>query len=558
MPNTVTAINENCKNCHRCIRQCPVKAICFTDNRAHTIWEDCVLCGRCFLVCPQHAKRISNETEKVKGFLKAGYKVVASLDPSFVAKFENVSMDGMRQGLRTLGFFDAEDASLGATIVKREYERILKEEKPDILITSSCHSVNLLVQKYYPQLLPYLANVVSPMEAHCQDIKRRHPEVKTVYISPCVSKRDEAEQCLSVDAVLTFKELSKWMLAESILLEKTTEENNKKICRAGMFPVVGGIIKSMDVLPDYEYIAIDGMKSCISALKDIEAGDIHKCFFEMSSCFGGCVGGPLLDHYYHSSIKEHIAVCRRVGEFDCDVVQPPVQSVRKDFLAIHRNVAEPTEEEITEILNKMGKFKRSDELNCGFCGYHSCREKATAVYLGKAETSMCLPFLKDKAESFSHSIVKHTPNGIIVLNEGLIIREINDAARNILKITDVESVLNQYIGNYLEAEPFKEVLTTKENLRERRMFLEKYDCFVDQTIVYVQDSQRLICILRDVTNEEEKRIKMENISQETIMVTDRIVASQMRIVQDIASLLGETAAQTKIELAKLKESMSDD
>lgn len=557
MPNSVTAINENCKNCHRCIRQCPVKAIRFTDNRAYVIWEDCVLCGRCFLVCPQHSKRISNETDKVKGFLEAGHKVIASLDPSFAAKFENIGMNNMRTGLQALGFFEAEDASLGATIVKREYERILREEKPDILISSACHSVNLLVQKYYPQLLPYLAKVVTPMEAHCRDIKARYPDAKTVYISPCISRRDEAEQCESVDAVLTFKELSKWMLAQGIQLEKDTEKTDKG-CRAGLMAVVGGTIKSMEAVPGYEFVAVDGMKSCITALKDINDGDIHSCFFEMSSCFGGCVGGPLLDHYYHSSIKEHLAICRRAGEYDCDVEQPETQLLEKEFPAISRNVVVPTEEEITEILNQMGKFKRSDELNCGFCGYHSCREKAVAVYQGKAEITMCLPFLKDKAESFSHSIVKHTPNGVIVLNEELMIQEINEAAKTILNLTGSESFAGQHIGTVMDQAPFLEVLSTKVNLRERRLFLEEYNCYVEQTIVYVQDSQHLICILRDITNEEEKRIKMEDISQQTRMVTDKIVANQMRIVQDIASLLGETAAQTKIELAKLKESVSDD
>ncbi|MBQ4517691.1 MAG: 4Fe-4S binding protein [Clostridia bacterium] len=557
MPYSVTAINENCKNCHRCIRQCPVKAIRFTDDRAYVIHEDCVLCGRCFLVCPQHSKRISNETDKVKEFLRNGHKVIASLDPSFVAKFEGIGMANMRKALQSLGFFEAEDASLGAAIVKREYERILKEEKPDILISSACHSVNILVQKYYPQLLPYLAQVVTPMEAHCREIKRRYPDVKTVYISPCISRRDEAEQCGSVDAVLTFKELSKWMIQEGIQLDKEIEQSGQG-CRSGLFAVVGGIIKSMEPVPGYEYIAVDGMKSCISALKDINDGDIHSCFFEMSSCFSGCVGGPLLDHYYHSSIKEHLAVCRRAGDDDGKVTQPDITEIKKEFPAISRNVVIPSEEEITKILNQMGKFKRADELNCGFCGYHSCREKAVAVYQGKAEINMCLPFLKDKAESFSHSIVKHTPNGIVVLNEDLIIREINEATKNILNLSDTESVLNRHVETILESEPFKEVLLTKENLRERRMYLEKYDCFVEQTIVYVQDSHRLICILRDITNEEEKRIKMENISQQTIMVTDTIVANQMRIVQDIASLLGETAAQTKIELAKLKESMSDE
>ena len=173
MPNCLTLKKSNCKNCYKCIRHCPVKAIRFSGNQAHIIGNECILCGQCFVVCPQNAKEIVDETEKVKVFLQAREKVVVSLAPSFIANYDGVGINSMRKALKKLGFYDVEETAIGATIVKNEYERMLKEDDRDIIITSCCHSINLLIQKHFPAELEYLADVVSPMQAHCMDIKKR-------------------------------------------------------------------------------------------------------------------------------------------------------------------------------------------------------------------------------------------------------------------------------------------------------------------------------------------------------------------------------------------------
>ena len=204
MPNCLTLKKSNCKNCYKCIRHCPVKSIRFSGNQAHIIGNECILCGHCFVVCPQNAKEIVDETEKARVLIQSGDPVVASLAPSFVANYEGVGIEAMREALKKLGFFDVEETALGATLVKREYDRILQEEDRDVVISSCCHSINLLIQKYFPRVLPYLADVLSPMQAHCEDIKRRIPNAKTVFIGPCVAKKDEAEYYEGmVDAVLT-------------------------------------------------------------------------------------------------------------------------------------------------------------------------------------------------------------------------------------------------------------------------------------------------------------------------------------------------------------------
>ena len=214
MSTCLTLKKSNCKNCYKCIRHCPVKSIRFSGNQAHIIGNECILCGQCFVVCPQNAKEITSEVEKVKVLLASGDPVYVSLAPSFVANYDGVGIGAMRRALQKLGFTDAEETAVGATMVKREYERMLAEEEHDIIITSCCHSVNLLIQKYFPTELQYLAKVLSPMQAHCTDIKRRHPNAKTVFIGPCVAKKDEAEYYEGiVDAVLTFEELTEWLAA---------------------------------------------------------------------------------------------------------------------------------------------------------------------------------------------------------------------------------------------------------------------------------------------------------------------------------------------------------
>ena len=559
MANCLTLKKSNCKNCYKCIRHCPVKAIRFSGNQAHIIGNECILCGHCFVVCPQNAKQIVDSTEKARVLLQSGAPVVVSLAPSFVANYDGVGIESMRKALKALGFFDVEETAIGATIVKTEYERLLSEEKRDIVITSCCHSINLLIQKHFPSALEYLADVMSPMQAHCADIKRRMPDAKTVFIGPCVAKKDEAEHYEGlVDAVLTFEELTNWLKNEGIELEK--EVDNTPESRARFFPTTGGVLKTMaERIPDYTYIAIDGVENCIAALKDIENGKTHKCFIEMSACVGSCIGGPVMEKYHSTSpIKDYVTVASYAGERDFEVEQPAPMSLRKYFTQIEKKLAPPTESEIMAVLRQMGKFKPSDELNCGSCGYNSCREKAVAIIQGKAEISMCLPYLKDKAESFSDTIVKNTPNGLIVLNENLEVQQINNAARKIMNIRSASDVLGEPVVRILDPTLFMRVKNSGRSVRDQRTYLAEYKKYVEQTVVYDPDSRMLIGIMRDITDEEADRERKARINKQTVEVADTVVEKQMRIVQEIASLLGETAAETKIALTKLKESIGDE
>ena len=559
MSNCLTLKKSNCKNCYKCIRHCPVKAIRFSGNQAHIISDECILCGQCFVVCPQNAKEIVDEREKAKVLLQGEEPVVVSLAPSFIANYEGVGIESMRRALKKLGFYDVEETAIGATIVKKEYERMLREEDRDIVISSCCHSINLLIQKYFPSLLGYLADVVSPMQAHCLDIKKRIPNAKTVFIGPCVAKKDEAQSYKDiVDAVLTFEELTKWLEEEQVELEQ--EIDSEEYSRARFFPTIGGVLKTMekDYLR-YNYIALDGVEKCIVALRDIEKGNVHKCFIEMSACAGSCSGGPVMEkNNFFSPVKNYGTIADYAGKKDFVVAQPEVYGLKKTFGYMKREENIPTEEEIRIVLQQMGKFQKSQELNCGSCGYNTCREKAIAIYQGKAEISMCLPYLKEKAESFSDTIVKNTPNGIIVLNEKLEVQQINNTARKIFNIRYATDVLGDPVERILDPEIFVNVLESGYNMRNKREFLAEYQCYVEQSVIYDQDSHLLIYLMRDVTEEETAREKKESISRQTMEVADKVVEKQMRIVQEIASLLGETAAETKIALTKLKEFIADE
>lgn len=554
----LTLKKSNCKNCYKCIRHCPVKSIRFSGNQAYIIGNECIMCGQCFVVCPQDAKQIVDETEKVKVLLQSGDPVFVSLAPSFVANYEGVGIGAMREALKQLGFYDVEETAIGATIVKKEYERMVGEKTHDIIISSCCHSINLLIQKYFPAELPYLADVLSPMQAHCKDIKKRMPNAKTVFIGPCVAKKDEAQYYEGiVDAVLTFDELTNWLKSQNIELKQEMDQDENT--RARFFPTTGGILKTMETAdPDYTYMAIDGTENCIAALREIESGKLHRCFIEMSACVGSCVGGPVMEKFHRSPIKDYVAVSKFAGKNDFPVEEADPVTVRKTFSFIERKLQQPSETEIRDTLRQMGKMKPSDELNCGSCGYNTCREKAIAILQGKAEISMCLPYLKDKAESFSDTIVRNTPNGLIVLNEKLEVQQINQAALKIINVRNASVILGDQVVRILDPTDFLSVLNSGKSIHNKRTYLAEYEKYVEESILYDKEYRLLVCILRDVTEEENQREKKEKISHQTVEIADRVVDNQMRIVQEIASLLGETAAETKIALTKLKESISDE
>ena len=545
----------NCKSCHKCIRNCAVKSIRFTAGQAHIVEDECILCGRCFAVCPQDAKVIASDMEKVRIMLQTG-TVYASIAPSFAASYPGVGIDALEEALKKLGFAGAEETAVGATIVKKEYERILDEEKPNILVSSCCSSINLMLRKYYPETLFTLAPVITPMQAHCRDIKRRHPEAKTVFIGPCISKKSEAAEEDAVDAVLMFDEFNRWLREEGIELSR--REDIRKGGRARVFPTAGGIIETMDKNPEYTYVAVDGVKKCMDVLDEIKEGRLHNCFIEMSACEGSCADGPILDKMKNTPAQNYLQVVRYAEKEDFAVEKYAKEEIAAVYEPSELEAEQPSEAEIKAMLLKMNKLSKEDELNCGSCGYCTCREKAIAIIQGKAEISMCLPYMLNQMENLSDSVVANFPDAVLVLNDELEIQKINPKAKKILRIRDENDVMGEHIGRLLDPEPFEMVMLKKKNLMYEQMYLAEYECYVEQTIIYNREGHQFICILCDITADmalKEKKLANQN---QAFEIANDMAKKQLKIVQSIASLLGETTADTLIALEHLKETIADD
>lgn len=552
----ITFKKSNCRNCHKCIRYCPVKSIRFSGNQANVISDECILCGECYVVCPQNAKQIADETEIVSVLLGSGAPVYASVAPSFTAYFNGIGIASIRAGLKQLGFADAEETAIGATFVKREYERISREGVQSVVITSCCPTVNTLIEKYYPEITECLAPVMTPMQAHCTDIKRRHSDAKTVFIGPCLSKKDEAAR-VGVDAALTFEEIAAMFEKKGIVLESMRDHDEKS--RARLFPTSGGVLNTMTYKnPLYDYYTIDGLDNVIPALEDIRRGGIEHCFIEMSACAGSCVRGPIMRRKHPSSVRDYQAVSSYAGKEDFNVEQPEVSQLTNEYRPAFLHKVKPSHSELMEILRKMGKVSPADELNCGTCGYNTCRDKAEAIYQGKAEINMCLPYLMEKSERFADNILDNTPNGIIVVNDSYEIQQLNRAAMRMLHVRSRSDVMGEPLIRLIDPIDFINAAQYGKRVVNKRDYYAEYDIYLELTIVNDKKSGNMIGILRDVTDEESERKSKEELSRQTIETADKVVDKQMRIVQEIASLLGETAAETKIALTKLKESIANE
>lgn len=548
---------ENCKNCYKCIRSCPIKAISFENNRANIIHDECILCGTCYNICPQQLKEVRNDIGKVRGLLKRN-KVIASVAPSHVAYYENTDISAIREALLKVGFFAVEETAIGATIVKKAYDEMINEGR-DVVISSCCHSINLLIEKRYPECLPYLADVLTPMQAHGLNIKERFgDEVKVVFIGPCISKKDEADNSDYIDAVLTFEELDKFLKEESVVLETERKAETIERSKARLFPKAGGIIDTMACeREDYQYIVVDGLRNCMRTLEDIRNGLIHKCFIEMSACSGSCINGPVTRKKKASIAAKLVNINRYAGKEDFEYGNTTSRDIQTSYQPEHKELRMPSETEIEQMLNKMHKANKEDRLNCGCCGYDSCRDKAIAIIRGRANIDMCLPLLMEKSQSLSDTIVSNSPNGLMVLDEDLNVQLMNRSMCRILGLDDVRSAVGQHVAMIMDPTDFYESLDGK-TIYGRREYLAEYDRYVEKTIAYDRKFKVLVCVMKDYTEEEKSRKAHKDLVDNTITITDSLLEQNMTSVHEIASLLGDTVAETKVALEKLKKLVQHD
>ncbi len=548
----------NCRNCLRCIRVCPTKAMSYINHQPTIIEDECILCGECYKVCHHSAKKIISNFQKVKGWLAQGEQVIVSVAPSFVTVWPNFQW--LKAQLKAQGFYDVEETANGAIMVSKEYNKLINEKKMRNIISTCCPAVVSLVEKEYGDLIDCLAPIVSPMIAHGKDIKKRYPNAKVVFLSPCIAKEKEANDSRfdgAVDATLNVEEVVKWIGVDPGI-DGGWDEISQPIAR--LYPTPSGILKTLADDDNYKRVNVEGVNRIKECLEAIRSGMLEGYFFEMSACNGSCVNGPLLSHFKHnewlgqSLIRDNVEKAKPIQ----------VMSNDEDLAAKweKQDIYRPqySEEQIQDILNLMGKNVKSKEFNCGACGYETCRDKAIAVLDGKADPKLCLPYALEHAQSVSNIIIKNTPNGIIVIDNNNLIKEINPAAMYMLHL-DTINPIGMPIEAILNKDEFAEFLKSKQNSNETqyfRAYYEEYGKTFDHAIMRLSDEDYYVVILMDLTVQETKEKIMKKMRSSTIEITQQVIDEQMRTVQEIASLLGETTARSKVALSKLKKAMEDE
>lgn len=551
----------NCKNCYKCLKVCPVKSIRVVNEQAQIIDDDCLLCGTCLANCPQNAKTLTSSLDQVKEMLASGEKVAVSLAPSFLGSFSLEKPGQMAAALKKLGFCAVSETARGAAYVTAQYHDLMVENKMKNIITTCCPSINRLIELYHPEVVEYMAPVVSPMIASARLIKQALGKgVKVVFVGPCIAKIDEAADIrhdTDVDAVLTFEDIEQWFREEGIVPGQCEDASflnaSSKILR--MYPVTSGILESLKARGDcnnYRMITVDGIQECIALFSSMAKGELDHCFVEVNACKGGCVNGPAKTKGEETRFRAALDVenYAREDAGDYPAVDEEIP-MGKRFFDRSRHEKLPDEDTIRSILAKIGKESPEQELNCGACGYNSCREKAIAVYLNKAELTMCVPYMKERAESLSNYVLSETPNITIMVDDEMNIIEFNKAAEECFKISRREA-LEKGLFELIDSSDFQFVLETKQPITNKKVHYKEYGITTEQSIIYIDKQNIVMGIFKDITKEEREQENLYDLRVETMEMAQKVIDKQMVAAQQIASLLGETTAETKVTLTKLK------
>lgn len=562
----INVAKANCKNCYKCLKVCPVKSIKYSENHVEVIEDACILCGRCIRNCPQNAKSLVNDITLVKELLEdKTMKKVAALAPSYVSSFGSENRLKLAAALLKLGFDGVEETAVGAHAVTQEYARILEEGIMDNMITTCCPSTVFLVQKYFPNLTKQLAPVLSPMEIHGQMIHKEWGEdVSVVFFGPCISKIEEARISLPhyVDHVVTFKQLSSWLKEKEIILSDLEDGYFGNVPTASsIYPVYGGIIDDVksNLSPDssadkkYTFISVQGTKDLTELLQEMDNGKIHNCFIEASTCYGSCINGPEKPDLDYQPIRLGLEMRRYIKKMKKEK-QPSTEGIvfnrEIEPDALHQDI--PDEKTIRNILAQIGKNTPEQELNCGSCGYRTCREKAVAVYQKKAELNMCMPYMTQISETLSNVTLSVSPDYIIAIDNKLIILECNLAAQRLFNLTR-NDIVGRRIDEFLNPVDFAVAIGSRESQPLCKVHYDRQRIIVNQAIVYIPEQDIAVAFLHDITREEQEDELLNKMKLDTMNMAQTVIDKQMTVAQEIASLLGETTAETKVTLTKLKD-----
>ena len=558
MESYIKTVSTNCKECCKCVLHCSVKAIRMNEGHAEIVPEKCILDGKCIQACPQNAKEVVSQLNEVKKILKSGEFVVLSLAPSFPAVFSEYTPFQIYRAFKELGFSEIEETAVAAHYVALEYQKLVSVK--DMLISSDCPSAVNLIEIYHPHLLKYLAPITSPMIAHSIMLRKGFKEkfnkdIKIVFAGPCIAKIDEASRSKrSPDFVISFREIIDWLKEEGINISELsqsiiTSEYHAQAAR--MYPLEGGLLKSIGLEHFHsKYFSVTGFSKCNDFLSkyDFESHDLK--IAELMVCDDGCVNGPLSANDFPPLIR------KKIFEYDAKHEHLPVLfdydnlevDISRSFENRYIKPKEYTEEQIIEVLRRTGRDNKEEQLNCGSCGYNLCRDRAIAVLDGMLEIDMCIPYMKKRAESRAYEIIERSPNGVIEVSRDYRIVHYNTTFKELFGLPNCKDIMGQPIKNFLDIELFEEGRIDKKTFITKVPNLNKE---IEVRVYDLLEDEMHVAIVIDITQRVNDKKNLYNLKKETIDKTTDVIHKQMRVAQEIASLLGETTAETKATLLDL-------
>lgn len=557
-----TLVNE-CHDCYKCIRECPVKAIKIENGHASVIPEKCIACGNCVKACPSNAKRVRNDLDKAKNLILAKKDVYVSLAPSWRASFEN-SAEKMIALLKRLGFKDVSETALGAQEVSIKTAQMLNRSERGLFISSACPVIVDYIRLYMPEFTKYITPIGSPLMTHSKLLKKTFgDDISIVFIGPCIAKKNEVTYSGLFDVALTFEELRMWINDEIIDISKIAKDKKNKFVpesayEGTLYPIDGGMnetIKKSGVNDNVQLLEVCGLHALQRALKNLDVEKLDKTIFiEALACEGGCVGGPCI-----SSEKAGIVMVsdiltkekkrEKIPEEPQVVVDYDIQPKK----VVHSNY--PLEE-ILATLKKIGKHSVDDELNCGGCGYATCRDLAKALLDGDAEPSMCVSYMRKIAVRKAAAMIRCMPAAVVMVDNNMNILEANESFMKMFtgEMYEVfksrpDGLKGAAIDRIVDfADIFRTILKTGKDLHKERYHVKNR--LYDISAFTIEENEIVGAVITDVTSAETNR---EKISQKA----HEVISKNISIVQEIACLLGEHMVETETLLSSIAEDYDD-
>ncbi|MBP1747720.1 MAG: putative sensor protein [Deltaproteobacteria bacterium] len=566
-PQIVFTLTARCRDCYRCLRACPVKAIRMQKGQAYVDEKRCISCGTCIRECPQQAKTFRNDIDIAKRLIDEGHFVAASIAPSFAAVFNKWQLSRLPSALRALGIRYVGQTSHGAYQISLQSRRIAEEKtEGGPHIATACPALINYIEKYQPQLIKHLLPLVSPMAAHARLLKENlGQDIKVIFIGPCVAKKSELvrpEVAGVVDCVLTFKELNQWFVQKGIDLSMCEESNfdEKPVHEAQLYPLPGGLIKTAGLDDDglnLKLLKVDSIQGVRELLDGIEDTSEH-AIIEPLFCSQGCINGPGIEPGKNLFERRRDIIEYNNGIGSTALTPEPADDALftaafggSDSGASPRDV---TEEEIQKILAQTGKQDPEQQLNCGACGYDSCREKAIAVALGMAEPEMCIPYMRRLAERRTDQIFGTTPNGVVMLDDELNILGMNPAFKKFFSCSDV--ILGRHISYLMDPAPFEKLISGQEQNLDITVFHRPYNLLCRELLYMLTEERQIVGIFINITIQQEHETKLKEIRSQTVEQAHELLEHQIKMAQKIAQFLGESTARGE-ELVRKLMSLSE-